>query len=157
MSKLVLNIKCLLLLYFFTCSQVLQFWAHSRYYKGALTQKRSFLVISTTLRSNFHSTLNSSFDALSKWHEPDMRLWYCWNLTLCLLWVQANFMLKKIRFFNGLFEILVLMITRKVPFFLRWDPWPFCRIISQRFCKKNQKIISTDTRSFFLLFFRQRL
>ena len=51
------------------------------YYKGALTQKISFLVICTTFRSDFrvgwkseieHSTLNSSFDALSKWHEPDM-------------------------------------------------------------------------------------
>ena len=25
---------------FFYCGQVLQFWAHSRYYKGALTQKK---------------------------------------------------------------------------------------------------------------------
>ena len=65
----------------FNCSRVLQFGAHSRYYKGALTQKRSFLVICTTFRSAFHvgwknqnkhSTLNSSFDALSKWHEPDI-------------------------------------------------------------------------------------
>ena len=27
---------------FFNCGQVLQFGAHSRYYKGTLTQKRSF-------------------------------------------------------------------------------------------------------------------
>ena len=27
---------------FFNCNQVLQIGAHSRYYKGALTQKRSF-------------------------------------------------------------------------------------------------------------------
>ena len=62
--------------------RVLQFRAHSRYYKGALTQKRSFLVICTTFRSDFcvswknqnkHSTLNLSFDALFKWHEPDIR------------------------------------------------------------------------------------
>ena len=33
---------------------VLQFGAHSRYYKGALTQKRSFLVICTTFRSDIH-------------------------------------------------------------------------------------------------------
>ena len=55
---------------FFNCGRVLQFGAHSRYYKGALTQKRSFLVICTTFRSDFrvdwkyqnkHSTLNSSF------------------------------------------------------------------------------------------------
>ena len=33
---------------FFNCGQVLQFMAYSMYYKGALTQKRSFLVICTT-------------------------------------------------------------------------------------------------------------
>ena len=60
---------------FFNCSQVLQFGAHSRYYKGALTEKRLFLVLCTTFRSDFHvglknqnkhSTLNSSFNALYK-------------------------------------------------------------------------------------------
>ena len=58
---------------FFNCSRVLQFGASSRYYKGALTQKRSFLVTCTTFTSAFHvswknqnkhSTLKSSFDAL---------------------------------------------------------------------------------------------
>ena len=39
---------------FFICSQVLQFGAHSRYHNGALTQKRLFLVICTTFRSDFH-------------------------------------------------------------------------------------------------------
>ena len=39
---------------FFNCGRVLQFVAHSRYYKGALTQKGSFLVVSTTFTSNFH-------------------------------------------------------------------------------------------------------
>ena len=57
---------------FYNCSRVLQFGAHSRYYKGAfnevctvagqpvqtllgaLTQKRSFLVICTTFRSAVH-------------------------------------------------------------------------------------------------------
>ena len=38
---------------FFNWGQVLIFGAHSRNYKGALTQKRSFIVISTTFRSNF--------------------------------------------------------------------------------------------------------
>ena len=70
---------------FFNCSRVLQFGAHSRYYKGALTQKRSFLVLCTTFRSDFHvgwknqnkqSTLNLSFDALSKWHDPHIRRFY---------------------------------------------------------------------------------
>ena len=39
---------------FFTCGRVLLFGAHSRYYKRALTQKRSFLVVCTTFRSDFH-------------------------------------------------------------------------------------------------------
>ena len=42
------------ILIFFNCSQVLQFGAHSRYYKGVLTQKRSFFEICTTFRSAFH-------------------------------------------------------------------------------------------------------
>ena len=71
----------ILVIVFFNGGWVLQFGAHSRYYKGALTQKRSYFVICTTFRSavhvgwknqNKHSTLNSSFDALSKWHEPDI-------------------------------------------------------------------------------------
>ena len=53
-SKLVLNVTYLLLLSFFNCGRVLQFGTHSRYYKGALTQKRSFLVVCTTFRSDFH-------------------------------------------------------------------------------------------------------
>ena len=39
---------------FFNCGRVLQFGAHSRYHKGALTQKRSFSVICTTIKSDFH-------------------------------------------------------------------------------------------------------
>ena len=50
-------------------------------YKGALTQKRSFLLFSNLYyfhicfscwlkNQNKHLTLNLSFDALSKWHEP---------------------------------------------------------------------------------------
>jgi hypothetical protein len=54
--KLVLNVKYLLLLSFLTAagSRVLQFRANSRYYKGALIQKREFLVICTTFTSAFH-------------------------------------------------------------------------------------------------------
>ena len=71
---------------FFNCGQVLQFGAHSRYYKGALTQKRSFLVLCNTFRADFHvgrknqnkhSTLNLSFDALSKWHDPHIKSTVC--------------------------------------------------------------------------------
>ena len=57
MSKLVLNVKYLLLLSFFSLPPsftILQFGAHSRYYKAALTQKRSFSVLCTTFRSDFH-------------------------------------------------------------------------------------------------------
>ena len=39
---------------FLNWGRVLQFGAHSRYYKGALTQKISFLVICTNFRSDFH-------------------------------------------------------------------------------------------------------
>ena len=38
---------------FFNCSRVLQFGAHSRYYEGASTQKKHFLVICTILRYHF--------------------------------------------------------------------------------------------------------
>ena len=39
---------------FFDCDRVLKLGAHSRYYKGVLTQKRSFLVPYTTFRSDFY-------------------------------------------------------------------------------------------------------
>ena len=51
MSKLVLNAKYLLLLYFLTATEFHNL-GHIQG-KGALTQKRSFLVIYTTFR--FHS------------------------------------------------------------------------------------------------------
>ena len=85
-SNVQIGVECqiFVIVIFFNCSRVLQFGAHSRYYKGALTQKRSFLVIcTTTFRSAFlvdwknqinRSTLNSPLDGLSKWHEPDIRL-----------------------------------------------------------------------------------
>ena len=82
-SNVEISVECqiFVIVIFFNCSRVLQFGVHSRYYKGALTQKRSYLVICTTFRSDFcvgwknqnkHSTLNSSFNGLSKWHEPDI-------------------------------------------------------------------------------------
>ena len=69
------SVECqiFLIVIFFNCSQVLQFGAHSRCYKGALTQKH--FQLSHALRSDFHvsrknenkhSTLNLSFKALSK-------------------------------------------------------------------------------------------
>ena len=96
-SNVKIGVECqiFVIVIFFNCSWVLQFGAHSGYYKGALTHKRSFLVNCTTFRSAFHhdvswknqnkhSRLNSSFDALSKWHEPDImsKVNEFWNATL---------------------------------------------------------------------------
>ena len=83
-SNFEISVECQIfdIVIFFNCDRVLQFETHSRHYKDALTHRRSFLVICTTFRSDFHvswknqnkhSTLNSSCDALSKWHEPDIR------------------------------------------------------------------------------------
>ena len=54
-SDVEIGVECEIFVFviFFNCSQVLQFGAHSRYYKGALTQKGPFLVICTTFRSDF--------------------------------------------------------------------------------------------------------
>ena len=52
-----IGVECqiFVILIFFNCSRVLQFGAHSRYYNGAfLTEKRLFLVLCTTFRSDFH-------------------------------------------------------------------------------------------------------
>ena len=75
---------------FFNCSWVLQFGAHSRYYEGASTQKRSFQVICTTFRSAFScwlkkskQTFKTKFDAMSKWHEPDIILWFFFFWEMC--------------------------------------------------------------------------
>ena len=50
-SNVEFGVECqiFVIVIFFIRSRVLQFGAHSRYYKGALTPKRSFLVICTTL------------------------------------------------------------------------------------------------------------
>ena len=50
-SNVEIGVECqiFVIVVFFYCSRVLQFEAHSRYYKGALTQKRSFLAICTIL------------------------------------------------------------------------------------------------------------
>ena len=55
-SNVEIGVECeiFVIVIFFNCSQVLQIGAHSRYYKGALTPKSSFLVICTILRSVFH-------------------------------------------------------------------------------------------------------
>ena len=43
--KIGVEFQIFIIVTFFNCGQVLQFGAHSRYYKGAWTQKISFLVI----------------------------------------------------------------------------------------------------------------
>ena len=51
--KIGVEFQMFLIAIFFDWGRVLQFGAHSRYYKGVSTQKRSYLVICTTFRSNF--------------------------------------------------------------------------------------------------------
>ena len=55
-SNVEIGVECqiFVIVIFFNCSRVLQFGAHTRYHKDALTQKRSFLVVCTTFRSDFH-------------------------------------------------------------------------------------------------------
>ena len=52
-SNVEISVECqiFVIVIVFNCGQVLQFGAYSRYYKDAIAQKRSFLVICTTLRS----------------------------------------------------------------------------------------------------------
>ena len=45
MSKIGVECQIFVIVIFFDCSQVLQFGADSRYFKCALTQKRSFLAL----------------------------------------------------------------------------------------------------------------
>ena len=68
--KIGLEFQIFVIVIFFNCGQILQYGTHSRYYKGALTQKRLF--VSAEKNQNKHSTLNSSFNTLSKWHELDI-------------------------------------------------------------------------------------
>ena len=86
MSKLVLNIKYLLLLTFLTLAR----FYNLGHIQGGLTQKKSALVICTTFRHNIcvgwkkqTFKLNLSFDALSQWHETD--------ITLCSSILHNNF------------------------------------------------------------------
>ena len=52
--KIGVEYQIFVIVIFLNCGQVLQFGAYSRYYEGALTKKRSFLVLCTTFRSDFH-------------------------------------------------------------------------------------------------------
>ena len=55
-SNVEIGVECqiFVIVIFFNFSRVLQFGAHSKYFTGAVTQKRSILVICTTFRSDFH-------------------------------------------------------------------------------------------------------
>ena len=104
-SNVDISVECqiFVIVIFFNCDRVLHFRAHSRYYKTTSTQKRSFWVFCTTFRSDFHvdwknqnkhSTLNSSFDALAKSHELDVRQTI---LSSTLTWVVCFKELFKIK------------------------------------------------------------
>ena len=54
-SNVEIGVECqIFVIIFFNCSRVLQFGVDSRYYKGVVTQKRSFLVLCTTFRPAFN-------------------------------------------------------------------------------------------------------
>ena len=126
-SNVEIGVECqiFVIVIFFNCGRVLQFRAHSRHYKGALTQKWSFLVICTTFRSDFHvgwknqnnhSTLNSSFDALSKWHEPNNSYSissFQYRLCITSIWCQQIFKNISRPFKGGVFQKILRF---------SWDP-----------------------------------
>ena len=109
-SNVELGVECwiFVIIIFFNCNEVLQFGELSRYYKGALTQKRSFLVIHATFRSDFgvnwknhnnYSSLHSSFNTLSKWQEPKLNpkkpLVFCYQNYSDLLWEKIVLVIEK--------------------------------------------------------------
>jgi hypothetical protein len=55
-SNVEIGVECqtFVIVVFSNCGQVLQLGAHSMYYKDALTQSRSLLMLCTTFRSDFH-------------------------------------------------------------------------------------------------------
>ena len=53
MSKFSVEYQIFVIVIFFNFGTVLQFGAHSRYYKGALIQNRSILAICTTFGTGF--------------------------------------------------------------------------------------------------------
>ena len=52
--KIGVECQIFIIVIFFNSGRVLQFGAHSRYYKGALTLRGHFFVVCTTFRSDFH-------------------------------------------------------------------------------------------------------
>ena len=52
--KIAVEYQIFVIVILFDCGRDLQFGAHSRYYQGALTQKRSLLVICTTFRQSHY-------------------------------------------------------------------------------------------------------
>ena len=55
-SNVEIGVECqiFVIVIFFNYDRVLQFGAHSRYCKDALTQNKSFLVVCTTFSSDFY-------------------------------------------------------------------------------------------------------
>ena len=78
-SNVEIGVECqtFVIVIFFNCGQFLQFGAHSRYYKVALTQKRSFLVVCTMyfqiILSCRLKTSRETFNAkVIIWHPGEM-------------------------------------------------------------------------------------
>ena len=89
-SNVKIGVECqiFVIVIFFNCSRVLQFQAHSRYYKGALIQKRYFLVICTTFISAFHvgpNDMNQTLDTC------------CTSINLNSLNLSSITLIKKIK------------------------------------------------------------
>ena len=87
--EIAVECKIFAIVIFLNCSRVLQFEAHSRHYRGALTQKKSFVVICTTFRFDFHvgwknqnkqSIINSSLDTCrNDMNQTLVQLKIIWN------------------------------------------------------------------------------
>ena len=127
MSKVVLNVKYLLLLSCLTAAKFYNLWRIQDIIGDVLTQKRSSLVICPTFRSDFyvgwknqnkHSALNSSFDALSKWHEPDFNFF----LILGIIWSAKPLqdVLPMLNCAMGCLIVLMLLM-RTLPFVMNWS------------------------------------
>ena len=105
MTKLVSNFECL---FWFCCqptsksdlkevqlTQNYLFWvkASLKYLEGATNFKTQPQLKKITIPIIQNSTLNSPFDALSKWHDPD--LWQLTNLRIFLTSIEFLFLNSK--------------------------------------------------------------
>ena len=88
--EIAVECKIFAIVIFLNCSRVLKFEAHSRHYKGALTQKKSFVVICTTFRFDFHvGWKNQNKHSTLNWTLPNYT--HCLDLDLNGLLTRCNF------------------------------------------------------------------